>query len=37
MIIHAAISGGADLLLSEDLKDGQIIRGVKVSNPFKII
>jgi len=35
MIIHSAMSGGADLLLSEDLADGQIIKGVKISTPFK--
>lgn len=34
MIIQAAISGGAKILLSEDLNDGQAISGVKVRNPF---
>jgi len=34
MIIGSAISGGANLLLSEDLSDGQIVQGVKISNPF---
>ena len=34
MIIQAAIRGGATLLLSEDLSDGQIINGVKIKNPF---
>ncbi|MGA1825226.1 MAG: PIN domain-containing protein [bacterium] len=34
MIIYAAISGGAELLLSEDLSDGQSIEGVVVKNPF---
>lgn len=34
MIMEAAIRGNADLLLSEDLSDGQIINGVKIKNPF---
>lgn len=34
LIIHAAVEGGAKLLLSEDLKDGQRIRGVTIRNPF---
>ena len=34
MIIQAAIRGGATLLLSEDLSDGQTINGVKIKNPF---
>lgn len=35
MIIQAAIQGGAGLLFSEDLSDGQTIGGVKIKNPFK--
>ena len=35
MIIEAAIRGGAALLLSEDLQDGQVIQGVTVKNPFE--
>jgi predicted nucleic acid-binding protein len=35
MIITAAISGGAALLYSEDLNEGQVIRGVEIRNPFK--
>ncbi len=35
MIIHAAISGGAALLLSEDLSHGQSIDGVTIKNPFR--
>ena len=34
MIIHAAISSGAALLLSEDLSHGQSIGGVTIKNPF---
>ena len=34
MIIEAAIQSGADLLLSEDLSDGQIINGLTIKNPF---
>ncbi len=34
MIITAAIKGGADMLLTEDLADGQSIKGVSVVNPF---
>jgi predicted nucleic acid-binding protein len=35
MIITAAVSGGAALLYTEDLNDGQVIRGVEIRNPFK--
>ena len=35
MIIHAAISSGAALLLSEDLSHGQSIGGVTIKNPFR--
>ena len=34
MIMSAAASAGADVLLTEDLKHGQIIAGVKICNPF---
>lgn len=34
MIVHAARKGGASLLLSEDLNDGQEIGEVLVKNPF---
>lgn len=34
MIIGSAISGGANLLLTEDLSDGQTVQGVKIVNPF---
>ena len=34
MIIEAAIKGGAAILLSEDLQDGQVVGGVAIKNPF---
>jgi predicted nucleic acid-binding protein len=34
MIIDAALQGGATVLYSEDLSDGQIIDGVTIKNPF---
>jgi predicted nucleic acid-binding protein len=34
LIVVAAAKGGASLLYSEDLNDGQIIAGVTVRNPF---
>lgn len=34
MIIESAARGGASLLCSEDLADGQIIQGVAIRNPF---
>ena len=35
MIIEAAIKGGATVLISEDLQDGQTVSGVTIKNPFK--
>ncbi len=34
IIIQSAIQGGANLLVSEDLHDGQVINGVTIKNPF---
>jgi len=34
MVVHAAAESGCDTLWSEDLNDGQTIRGVRVRNPF---
>ena len=34
MIIEAAIKGGATVLISEDLQDGQAVSGVTIENPF---
>jgi predicted nucleic acid-binding protein len=35
LIIASAIAGGAKTILSEDLADGQTIRGVTIKNPFR--
>jgi predicted nucleic acid-binding protein len=34
MIIVSAIGGGADTILSEDLSDKQVIKGITIKNPF---
>ena len=34
MVVHAAVELGCDLLWTEDLKDRQLIRGVRIRNPF---
>lgn len=34
MIVRAAVRGGCDVLLSEDLQDGLAVDGVTVRNPF---
>jgi len=34
MIVHAAAESGCDLLWTEALNDGQVIRGVRIRNPF---
>jgi predicted nucleic acid-binding protein len=34
LILHAALQVGANLLMSEDLSKGQMIRGLKIENPF---
>jgi predicted nucleic acid-binding protein len=34
MIIAAAVASGCEVLLTEDLNDGQVIEGVRVVNPF---
>ncbi len=35
-IVAAAVASGAHVLLSEDLNDGQLIRGVRVCNPLHV-
>jgi predicted nucleic acid-binding protein len=35
MILHAAVESGCDTVWSEDLNDGQIVRGVQIRNPFR--
>lgn len=34
MIVEAAVRSGCDRLLTEDLTDGQEIRGILIANPF---
>ena len=34
LIVEAALKGGADRLLTEDLQHGQLIEGMRVENPF---
>ena len=35
LIVEAAASAGCSTLLTEDLNDGQVISGVRVTNPFR--
>lgn len=35
LIVVAAIRGGAQRILSEDLQDGRTIGGVRIENPFR--
>lgn len=35
LIVEAALVGGADVLLTEDLQDGQVIDRLRVENPFR--
>lgn len=34
MIVLAAAESGCDVLWTEDLSDGQLLRGVRIRNPF---
>lgn len=34
MIVHAAAESGCSVLWTEDLNDGQVIKGVRIGNPF---
>jgi len=34
MIVLAAAESGCDVLWTEDLNDGQVLRGVRIRNPF---
>ena len=36
MVIHAAAESGCDVLWTEDLSDGQTLRGVRIRNPFLV-
>lgn len=35
LILAAAKESGCNILLSEDLNDGQVVHGVKIVNPFR--
>lgn len=35
LILSAAVSAGCSVLYSEDLNDGQTVRGVTIHNPFE--
>ena len=35
LILAAAVQGGCEILYSEDLQDGQVVRGVKIANPYR--
>ena len=35
MVVHAAAESGCDVLWTEDLTDRQVLRGVRVRNPFR--
>lgn len=35
LILAAAVQGGCIILYSEDLRDGQQVRGVKIVNPYR--
>lgn len=37
MIVQAAAESGCGVLWTEDLRDGQVIRGVRVRNPFAAV
>ena len=34
LIVEAALKGGADRLLTEDMQHGQVIEGMRIENPF---
>ncbi len=34
MILATAVTGGAEMLISEDMSHGQVIDGVQIRNPF---
>jgi predicted nucleic acid-binding protein len=34
MVVHAAAESGCDVLWTEDLTHGQVLRGVRIMNPF---
>jgi predicted nucleic acid-binding protein len=34
LIVSSAVAGRCAILLTEDLQDGRIVRGVEIQNPF---
>ena len=36
MVVEAAAQAGCEVLWTEDLNDGQVVRGVRIRNPFRI-
>lgn len=36
MVVQAASESGCDVLWTEDLTDGQLLRGVRIRNPFTV-
>jgi predicted nucleic acid-binding protein len=36
LIVEAAVRAACDTLITEDLNDGQEIRGVRIENPFRL-
>ena len=34
-IVAAALAGGCEVLVTEDLQHGQIVEGIRINNPFK--
>ena len=34
LIVSSAVAGGCDMLLTEDLQHGRMVRGVEIRNPF---
>jgi predicted nucleic acid-binding protein len=34
LVVNSAARSGADTLFTEDLNDGQVVRGIRVSNPL---
>jgi predicted nucleic acid-binding protein len=34
MVVEAAVQSGCEILWTEDLNDGQVVRGVRIRNPF---
>jgi predicted nucleic acid-binding protein len=36
MVVRAAAESGCDVLWTEDLNDGRLLRGVRVRDPFVV-